>query len=151
MNYHGEGQFACNFIVVVVPLFDLWLASGEVWAHKADAGGVEEHAYSHTPFITSGSAHSSLHCVHSNVPMWGKRRTVWDLWINSNPLKYLKSRWFVNHKTKTNVCENTWWMVHAEGVCRRTDTHPPAALRPAAHIYDLVRCSSAVLQPTASD
>lgn len=72
--YHWEWQLASDLIVVIVSLLDLWLAGSEMWAHKADTGGVEEHADSHTPFIPRGATHSGFDCVYSNISIKKKRR-----------------------------------------------------------------------------
>ena len=37
-------------------------------AEEADAGGVEQQADGHTPFIASGSAHSGFDRIHGDVP-----------------------------------------------------------------------------------
>ena len=66
--YHGKAESARDLTVVVIPLLDLWLASSEVGADKADAGGVEQEADGNTTFIACGSAHSSLYSVYGHIP-----------------------------------------------------------------------------------
>lgn len=41
---------------------------GEMRAHEADAGGVEEQADGHAPFVARGAAHARFHRVHRHVP-----------------------------------------------------------------------------------
>lgn len=66
-SYHRERQLASDLIVVVVSLFDLWLAGGKMRAHKANTGGVEEHTNSHTPLVTRRTTHPGLDCVYRNI------------------------------------------------------------------------------------
>lgn len=66
--YHGEAEPTCDLIIVIIPLLHLGLSSSKVRADKADAGGVEQQANGHTPFIARGPTHSSFYSINSNIP-----------------------------------------------------------------------------------
>lgn len=66
--YHWKAKLARYFYKVLISLLDLGLPCSKMTAHKAEAGGVEQHPNGHGTFVASGSSHASLDSIDSNIP-----------------------------------------------------------------------------------
>lgn len=66
--YHRKTKLARYFYKVFISFLDLGLPCSKMTAHKAKAGGMEQHPNGHCTFVPSGSSHASLDSINSNVP-----------------------------------------------------------------------------------
>lgn len=83
--YHRKAKFARNFYKVFISLLDLGLPCSKMTAHKAKAGGMEQHPNGHRTFVPSGSSHASLDSIDSNIPEIVKQLLnlpgTWHTWL----------------------------------------------------------------------
>lgn len=84
--YHWKAKLARYFYKVFISLLDLGLPCGKMTAHKAKAGGVEQHPNGHCTFVPSGSSHASLYSIDSNIPETVKQPLnlpgTWHRWLS---------------------------------------------------------------------